>query len=439
MSSTSDENDGRSPPLAGENSPLERDGLTRQTRLDYFDLTSADAERLRDYRLGAEPELDGIIEAFYAHLLAFPQLETLLRADPARVARLQGLQRDYFLSLTDAHFDDAFFASRSRIGATHAAIGVDPTWYFGAFALYFRLILRRLVDATDDGRRILPTLEALIKAIFLDVSLTMRAYIVGGFVDKDIASRLAASAKLAEDAMRAQSETDRLKDELGTMVVHDLKNPVNGIKMLVQLALRKGADLPEAHRGYLSQIQRTCDEMMRLIENLLHIAKIEEGRMPVTHEAVGLGELIAEVASEYQSASTEIGRPLVITVPTDLPSVLGDRALLKRVLVNLVVNALRHSASATVEVDAAIDGHDQIACRVIDRGRGIPKAMQTKVFEKFASLPPSPADGPRSDTGLGLPFCKMAVEEMGGVITLDSAPGKGTTFTVRLPVFRPAP
>ena len=133
------------------------------------------------------------------------------------------------------------------------------------------------------------------------MSLAMNTYIYGGFVEREVAAELERAAQVAEEALRARAEVEQLKDDLTSMVVHDLKNPVNGIAMMVQLALRKGADLPEAHRGYLLQIDRTCREMMRLIQNLLEISKIEEGKMPVAREPIVLAELVDEVVARVRA------------------------------------------------------------------------------------------------------------------------------------------
>jgi signal transduction histidine kinase len=223
------------------------------------------------------------------------------------------------------------------------------------------------------------------------------------------------------------------------MVVHDLKNPVNGIIMMVQLALRKGTELPEAHRGYLQQIDLTCREMMRLIQNLLELSKIEEGKMPITIEAVVLAELADEVLVEHRLLATQAGRTLHVDVSTALPAVAADRALLRRVLGNLVGNAVRHSGSPVVHVEARADADGaRVKLAVRDEGRGIPAAHHARIFEKFASVRRSPADEPFRDTGLGLPFCKLAVDQMGGVLELTSAPREGSTFTVTLPVHRRA-
>jgi signal transduction histidine kinase len=238
----------------------------------------------------------------------------------------------------------------------------------------------------------------------------------------------------AEANLRTRAELERLKDDLTNMVVHDLKNPVNGITMLAQLALRKGADLPAAPRNSLEQIERTCREMMRLIQNVLEISKLEEGKMPVSREAIVLAEVVDQVVAEYGPVAEQTGRRLIAAVGTDLPPALADRALLKRVLVNLVVNALRHSGSREVKVDAR---HDPIAARlrveVTDYGHGIVEEDRARVFEKFTSIRRSHDGAPSSDTGLGLPFCKLATECMGGEIFLTSHQDTGTVFTLVLP------
>src|SRR5262249_36539316 len=157
----------------------ERTGLTearRTEQLEFFDLGPEDARQLRAYRSLAESTVDRIVDEFYAHLLGFPELETLLRAEPGRIEKLRGLQRTYFLGLSEARFDAESFESRLRVGDAHQRIGLRPEWYIGAFALFLRLALRTLVEDSGDGARILPAMEALIKAIFLDMALAMNTY-----------------------------------------------------------------------------------------------------------------------------------------------------------------------------------------------------------------------------------------------------------------------
>src|SRR5262245_15074826 len=414
------------------------DAAQQAERLAYFGLGPADRQALRDLGPLARRTVDGLVAEFYEHLLRFPELAALLRAEPDRLERLKKTQRAYFLELTEGRLDEDYFESRLRVGDAHQRAGLRPAWYLGAFALYLRLALRALVSETGEGKQVLPAFEALIKIVFLDMSLAMNTYIYGGFVQREIATELERAAQVAEEALRAHAEVERLKDDLSRMVVHDLKNPVSGITMLAQLALRKGADLPEAHRGYLAQIDRTCREMMRLIQNLLEISKIEEGKMPVVRESVSLAEVADEVVAEY-AAVAEQGRHAVRSdVRRDLAPALADRWLLRRVLTNLVVNAIRHSGSRSVEVDAAPGpGPGEVTLRVTDSGHGIAPEDQALIFEKFRSGRRSATDEPADDTGLGLPFCKLAVERMGGRIALTSRPGE-TVFAVTLPTHGPA-
>ena len=408
------------------------DAERRSEQLAFFDLGPADALELQRLRPIAEANVDRIVEQFYAHLLRFPELEQVLTSERGRIAKLQGLQRAYFLALTDGRFDTEYFESRLRVGNAHQTIGLRPAWYIGAFSKYLRLALRTVVDAAGEGHALLPAFEALIKTVFLDMSLAMNTYIYGGFVAREVAADLERSALVAQQALEAMAESERLKDDLASMIVHDLKNPVNGISMMTELALRKGGELPEAHRGYLQQILQTCREMMRLIQNLLELSKIEEGKMPILEEPVVLAEMVDEVVIEYRPVATQGGRELRVDVPIDLPPALADRGLLRRVMVNLLVNALRHSGSTAIRIVGA-RGPDagQVTLSVTDYGHGIPPPQQAQVFEKFTTVRRSPSDVPSTDTGLGLPFCKLAVERMGGAITLTSDPGE-TTFAVTL-------
>jgi signal transduction histidine kinase len=417
---------------AGPKPATWRDVAERVERLAFFDVGPEDAARLRAWAPQSDANVDRIIEEFYAHLLRFPVLARMLEAEPGRVERLKEKQRHHFASLADGRFDDAYFESRLRVGDAHQRVGLQPAWYIGAYALYLRLAVRALL-ADAGAADAAPAIESLIKIVFLDMSLAMNTYIHGGFVDREVASGFEHAAQVAEEALAAQAEVERLKDDLTRMVVHDLKNPVSGIAMIVQLAQRKATELPETHLRYLSQIDRTCREMMRLIQNLLEISKIEEGKMPVMHEAVPLPELAEEVVAEYRPIAEQANRVIRVVPDRAFAPALADRALLKRVLINLLVNALRHSGSRDVEIriaPATEAGCVQLA--VTDHGHGIPLEDQSLIFEKFRTVRRSPTDDPATDTGLGLPFCKLAVERMGGTLALASS-AEQTVFTVSLP------
>src|SRR5579885_894393 len=202
--------------------PLLLDAARRAERLAFFELGPEDAAALRAFGSAAAARVDQLIADFYAHLLAFPEVAAFLRAEPGRIERLKGLQRAYFLELVEGRFDERYFASRLRVG----------------------MALRMALAEHDPSEALRPTVEALVKIVMLDVSLAIDTYIYGGFVDRHVAAELERAARAAEDALAARARLERLKDDLTNMVVHDLKNPVNGIAMMVQLALRKAQDLP---------------------------------------------------------------------------------------------------------------------------------------------------------------------------------------------------
>src|ERR1043166_5702071 len=149
----------------------------REQRLQFLGLTPRDTELLRALRPVLEQHVTAIEDAFYDHLLSFPETAQLLR-DHTTVERLKKLQRDYLLRLTEGNFDEAYFADRLRIGQTHERVGLSPRWYLLAYNFYFKLITPVIREhCGDDINRAHETMVALEKAFMLDASLAMDAYI----------------------------------------------------------------------------------------------------------------------------------------------------------------------------------------------------------------------------------------------------------------------
>ena len=149
----------------------------REQRLRFLGLTDRDEQLLREFRPVLEQHVTAIEDAFYTHLLNFPETAQLL-SDHTTVERLKKLQRDYLLRLFDGNFDEAYFQDRLRIGKTHERVGLSPRWYLMAYNLYFKLITPLIRDhciATPGHAH--ETIVALEKAFMLDASLAMDAYI----------------------------------------------------------------------------------------------------------------------------------------------------------------------------------------------------------------------------------------------------------------------
>lgn len=219
------------------------------------------------------------------------------------------------------------------------------------------------------------------------------------------------------------------KEQLTAFIVHDLKNPVNAIDLHAQRVLRR-RDHPQSVASSAQQIRDEARSLLRLIYNLLDLHKAEEGELSPRVGAFDLREMAAQIleAFEVRAGFDEI--KLVSAVEVD--SVKGDADLLRRVLENLLDNAIRHTPEGgTVRVSArAKDG--QVEIRVADSGQGIDPEMRDKVFQRFVQLEHHGAASTRGGRGLGLAFCRLAVEAHGGRIWIEDGE-PGAVFSLSLP------
>jgi signal transduction histidine kinase len=227
-----------------------------------------------------------------------------------------------------------------------------------------------------------------------------------------------------DDLMRLQLQKERLT----AFVVHDLKNPVNSIDLHAQFLLRN-RELPSSARDSVAQIRAESRHLLRLILNLLDISKSEEGKLSANRIDIDLTHLVAEVVAAFDVAA-RVGN-VVIRSEILVDRVMADRDLLQRVLENLVENALRHAPpGTTIRIGARRDGGD-VELSVVDQGPGVPEGMRDQIFDKFVQIG---REHPTSRTGrgLGLTFCRLAVEAEGGRIWVEDA-APGAAFRVRLP------
>lgn len=228
-----------------------------------------------------------------------------------------------------------------------------------------------------------------------------------------------------DDLMRLQL----MKERLSAFLVHDLKNPVGALDLRAQQALRD-PELSDKSRRSLLHIRAEVRTLMRLILNLLDISKGDEGKLSLQAQPFDLVELCAAVANELElKAQMSEVRLAVSTSPTTL---CADTELLRRVLANLVENAIRHAPEdSVVEISAHPTDHGaRIA--VTDRGTGVSDELKARIFDPFIQAEASHRDAQRTGHGLGLTFCRVAVEAHGGTIFVEDAE-PGARFVVELP------
>lgn len=228
-----------------------------------------------------------------------------------------------------------------------------------------------------------------------------------------------------DDLMRLQLQKERLTEFL----VHDLKNPVGTMDLYAQLLLQD-PELSGRSRSSARSIREEARALLRLLLNLLDLSKSEEGLLQPQIDDVDLPALVTEVVQALEVKAGNTGVQLEPSI--GVPRARADRDLLRRVLENLVDNALRHAPRGSViRIDARV-GEDGVELRVTDAGPGVPPELQDKIFERFVQLESGERLVSRTGRGLGLAFCKVALEAHGGRIWIeDGAPG--AAFCVRLP------
>ena len=223
-----------------------------------------------------------------------------------------------------------------------------------------------------------------------------------------------------DDVMRLQLQ----REQLIAFLVHDLKNPVHAIKLNSELIGRDKAISPRTASA-AAGIKADSESLLRMIMNLLDLSKADEGRLVPVRQPIEIAGLAAEIAGGMSARARTAEVEIVAEVAPQ--TIHGDPDLLRRVLENLVDNAIRHAPAETRVQISGVERGTGFELRVADAGPGVPPALRERVFERFVQGDA----GPRGSRGLGLAFCKLAVEAQGGAIRIEDA-DPGAVFCVRL-------
>jgi PAS domain S-box-containing protein len=244
----------------------------------------------------------------------------------------------------------------------------------------------------------------------------------------DDGTRLGSVAVLED--FTANRELDRLKTEFIGVAAHELRTPVTGLLLAVQL-LEEGAagELTPTQREVVQVQRQDLERLEQLTRDLLDITKLESGTMTPRPSPVTIARIFEDVERTMQPIARDEGVRLIFGAPGDCTLVV-DRGQIARVLINLVNNAIRHTPpEGSVQVSVEM-GADQVSFQVEDTGEGVPPEYRERIFQRFVQVPGSTQGG----AGLGLSIAQRIVENHGGEMTLLSELGKGSTFGFLLPL-----
>lgn len=236
------------------------------------------------------------------------------------------------------------------------------------------------------------------------------------------------------EAYEKLAELDRLKSDFLSTVSHELRTPLNTIILLSHVIEREGSSPADEVRRIhdIGVIRESAETLLRMINNILDLAKLEAGQRDLYPQKVKLRTFLREMADMLEPQARPRGIPLTLEIPEDLPeTAVLDREKLSRVLLNLLSNAVKNTRKGRVVLRAS-PWQESIWFEVEDTGSGIPSHLIATAFEPFRQIRTGSDDTGRG-SGLGLPISKQLVEAMGGDLLLDSREGQGTRVSFTLP------
>ncbi|WP_238019669.1 DUF4118 domain-containing protein [Dactylosporangium sp. AC04546] len=266
-----------------------------------------------------------------------------------------------------------------------------------------------------------------------DLSLVLRGHPLPA-ADRRLIEAFAAHAaialrqqRLGAQAATAQAleEVDRLRTALLSAVSHDLRTPLASAKAAVGSLRSHDVEFSaEDTDELLATAEESLDKLTRLVENLLDMSRLQAGALALALQPVDVADAVAMAVVDHPDT-------VRVAVPDDLPEIAADPALLERVLVNLLANAVRYSPPGRPPLISASKHAGQVEIRVVDHGPGIPAEDRDRIFQPFQRL------GDRDNAtgvGLGLALSRGLAEAMAGTLTPDDTPGGGLTMTLTLPI-----
>jgi two-component system, OmpR family, phosphate regulon sensor histidine kinase PhoR len=224
---------------------------------------------------------------------------------------------------------------------------------------------------------------------------------------------------------------EQMRRDFVANVSHELRTPLAAVKSVIETLQSGALEDMELAADFLDRADEEVDRLVRMVEELLELSRIESGDAPMASEQVDVLATLDHAVGRLRPQAEKQKLNLELELPADLPEVSGDTEQLERVVVNLLRNALKFTPEGGTIRVSADQSDGRIMVKVHDTGEGILPEDLPRIFERFYKADRARGGG---GTGLGLAVAKHTVEAHGGVITAESEPGKGSTFTFTLPI-----
>lgn len=340
-------------------------------------------------------------------------------------------------TLDDVAPGDTTFSCRCVVRLADARVALDE-WPADVVLLDLTLPDGRGLDSLAAVRAAAPELPVVVMTGLADDAIALRAlqagaqdYLVKGRDGGGAIRRAVRHAVERQRLVSAARRATNLRDEVLAVVSHDLRNPLGTIGMCTQALRDPRLDSFDRVRSTTDIIQRSCDWMMRLIEDLLDVARVESGTLTVDARPVAAAAVMEMVEAMFRPLADERPAELVVSVAPDLPMIQADTHRVVQALGNLISNALAFTPAGgrvTVAAESAA-GTGGVCFSVADAGCGIAPEHLSHIFDRFWQA----RETRRSGAGLGLAIVRGLIEAHGGSVTVESSLGVGTTFTCTIP------
>jgi signal transduction histidine kinase len=273
-------------------------------------------------------------------------------------------------------------------------------------------------------------------------------YITKPFQEQEVLARVQAQLRLRHLEIERQQHIEELrglneeKDRLMQIVSHDLRSPLGGIRGLAEILRddQEEHNNPESVKEFSGIIVQTADKLLQLVNDLLDLARVESGKMPLNAEGFDLVNSIRQTLRMMEKVAANKGVALEFSSNKPSLFITADEPKLMQVINNLLSNAIKftpQNGSVTITASAFGDDAKDVTITVKDTGLGIPQEYLPRIFDKFGPFQRSGTAGERG-TGLGMSIIKRFVELHNGTITAESIPGSGSTFKIIIPLHPPA-